>query len=490
MSQLIVPKKFVPRVYQTPMISHGLSLDRAALWGGMGVGKTVVMLSILQGLVMAGESAPTLILGPKRVARKVWTDECKKWNHLRGFSVIPLLGTPKDRLAALRMDAPVYTINYDNLVWLTEHFGEHWPFRTVVADEATRLKSLRVAVMTARNKDGSAGKTFLRRDGGKRALALADIAFAGKIRRFYQLTGTPSPNGLKDLWGQLWFLDAGRRLGNNYTAFMQRWFETGFDGYTIEPKKGAADEIHRLVGDICLSIDGADYFDLEKPIINVISVQLPRAAREKYRELWAKMKMQLEDHGRNVTAVNAAAPTQKSLQLSNGAVYVDQDADDDTDPRAKEWKPVHDEKLEALGSIIEESGGAPMLVCYQFRSDMARILKAFPQARVLQSEQDEDDFKAGKIPVLLLHPKSGGHGIDGFQHVCDTITFFAQDWNLEEHQQVIERIGPVRQAQAGFKRPITINYIIAEDTVDELVMERRESKKSVQQLLMEATKRR
>lgn len=473
---------YVPKVYQGPGTAHLLEHDRCALWAGMGTGKTSIVLTALDALYLAGETQPTLVVGPLRVARSVWANEVRKWEHLRDLSVVPIIGSEKDRLVAMRQDAPIYTTNYENLESLLEYWGERWPYRTVVLDEATRVKGVRLSFRTS-----TKGKEFIAGQGTKRAGALARIAHS-KIKRIWELTGTPAPNGLVDLWGQIWFLDAGRRLGRNITDFKKRWFVKSEGEYGSHPSEYAEKQIYAALADICLTIEGKDYFDLREPVINNVYVDLPPKARRLYQEMERDMFIQLETH--SAEAFNAAAKTQKLLQLACGAVYVDPLAEDDSSPRSKEWKEVHDEKLQALDSIVSELNGAQVLVVYEFRSDLARLRKAFPKARVLDTQQDEDDFKAGKFQVLLLHAASGGHGIDGFQNVCADICFFGHNWNLEQRLQVVERIGPVRQSQAGFDRHITIHNILARDTVDEVVLARIASKRSVQDLLLDAMKRR
>jgi SNF2 family DNA or RNA helicase len=219
-----------------------------------------------------------------------------------------------------------------------------------------------------------------------------------------------------------------------------------------------------------------------------VKVDLPPKVRRLYRDMEREMFIALAGH--EVEAVNAASKTIKCLQLANGAVYVDPAAGSDSHPKAREFVEVHDRKLEALGDIIGDAGGMPVLVAYQFKSDLARLLKAFPQGRHLKTEQDEDDFKAGRIPVLFAHPASAGHGIDGFQDVTNIIVFFGQWWDLELRDQIIGRIGPVRQLQSGLDRPVFVYDIVAEDTVDELVLARHDTKRSVQDLLLESMKRR
>ncbi len=475
-------KDFTPRPWQPLMLDHLYEHKRCALWAGMGMGKSPTTLSFLSVLYMAGESHPTLILGPLRVARTGWTNEAAKWTDFKNMSIVPIVGSETERLAALRYDAPIFTTNYENLVWLIEHFGDRWPFRTVIADESDSIKGHRISFRTHHKT----GKEFLAGQGAARAGALAKIAHT-KIERFIELTGTPSPNGLVDLWGQIWYLDRGQRLGRTFDSFKKRWFATGYDGHTVEPLQFADAQIHNAVKDICLTIDPKDWLPLDKPRINNVYVDLSPRSRALYKEMEKEMFVEIE--GRTSEALNAAARTQKCLQLANGAVYLDPAADCDEHPKAKEWKAIHDEKIEALKEIKGECAGANLLVCYEFKSDLARLLKAFPKGRAL-TNQTEEDFRQGKLSMLFIHPKSAGHGIDGWQNHCHNIVFFGHNWSLGQYQQVIERVGPVRQMQSETGKITCIHHIIARGTVDELVMERRETKRATQDILLEACKRR
>lgn len=451
---------FTPRAYQRQAVEHLLDTPRCALWAGMGLGKTVSTLSAVDTLQLV-DPRPVLVLAPLRVARSTWPDEARKWAHLHRIDVAPVVGNETQRLAALALDRPVYATNYEQLPWLIERLGHRWPFGTVIADESTRLKSFRLT------------------QGGKRAQALARVAHK-HVDRWINLTGTPSPNGLIDLWGQTWFLDAGGRLGRSFSAFVQRWFRLSHDGYRYEPLPFAQEQIQDKLRDLCLTIDPRDHFDLRAPIVNNIYVDLPPRARRLYRDMERELFAQIEQYG--VEAFNAASRAIKCLQLANGAAYVDE--------KAVEWRVVHDAKLEALGDIVEEAAGAPVLVAYHFRSDLARLQRAFPQGRVLdQQPQTIADWNAGRIPLLFAHPASAGHGLN-LQDGGNTLVFFGHWWNLEERTQIVERIGPVRQAQAGHDRPVFIHNIIARDTVDELVIARTESKRSVQDTLLEALKAR
>lgn len=449
------------------MIEHIINTPRCALFADLGVGKTSATLMALDSLSLAEEVYPALVIAPLIVARDTWPDEARRWKQMEHMSVMPVIGSEAERRAALQYKADIYTINIENLQWIVEHFGERWPFRTVVVDESRKLKSFRT------------------RQGGKRTAALAKVAHT-KIKRFIELTGAPAPNGLGDLWGQLWYLDAGQRLGRTYTAFKQRWFQKSHDGFNVDPLPFAQEQIQAAISDICLRVDATDYFDLIEPIPVPRYVDLPPKVRVKYREMEKEMFTRVED--RSVEAFNAAARTQKCLQLANGAVYVDPLVEGEESRGPKEWKELHDVKLQALESIVEEAGGSPVLVAYHFKSDKARLLKAFPKARDLSDSVQLREFKTGKYEVGLGHPASMGHGVDGLQDHCHRIAFFSMWWDLDQRDQIIGRVGPVRQFQAGHKRPVYIYDIIARGTVDELVLARHESKREVQDLLLEAMK--
>lgn len=456
---------FTPREYQHAIIDHVLNLQRGAVWAGMGMGKSVSTLTALDILEIT-EPGPALVLAPLRVAASTWPDEAKKWAHLTNVEVSAVVGTPEERRAALKRPATIYTTNYDNLPWLVEHYGDKWPFRKVVADESTKLKSFRL------------------QQGGKRAHALGRVAHC-KVDRFIELTGTPSPNGLQDLWGQAWFLDKGVRLGRSFEAFKSRWFQSiqvGSDRHAtrLDPLPFAQEQIEDRMRDLCLSLDARDYFDISEPIVNVIRVELPAKARRLYKDMEREMFLALEC-GTEVEAFNAASKTIKCLQLANGAIY--------TDDTCSAFADIHDAKLQALEDVIEEAAGMPVLVAYHFKSDLARLQRAFAKGRALDKDpQTIRDWNAGKIPVLFAHPASAGHGLN-LQDGGNILAFFGHWWDLEQYQQIIERIGPTRQAQAGHDRPVFIHHIVAADTMDELVMARRESKREVQDLLLEAMKR-
>lgn len=456
----MTPREFKPRPYQQLLIDHMLANERCAIWAGMGMGKTTSTLTVMDILRLLDDD-PILVIAPLRVATQTWLDEVEKWAHINHLHVRPIVGPLQARLAAVNATADIYTINYEQLPWLVEFWGDKWPYRTVVADESTKLKSFRL------------------RQGGKRPQALAQVAHT-RVKRFIELTGTPSPNGLIDLWGQIWFIDKGQRLGRTFSAFRDRWFTSHPSGFGYIPLKHAQNEIQALLSDICLTVEAKDWFDLKQPIVNDIYVDLPIKARKVYEDMEKQMFAELEC-GSALEAANAASRTIKCLQIANGAAY--------TDETGSAWTELHDLKLQALDEVIEEAAGMPVLVAYHFKSDLARLKRAFPQGREL--DKNPATLKAwnrGEIPVLFAHPASAGHGLN-LQDGGNILVFFGHWWNLEERQQIIERIGPTRQLQAGYDRPMFIHNIIARDTVDEMVIERINTKAEVQDILLAAMKR-
>lgn len=458
--------KFKPREYQKQIIASIIQNKRIAIFCSMGMGKTSSTLFALDYIKRLYDEGPALVLAPLRVASSTWVDEVAKWEEL-DLTISPIVGTQAQRLKALKVKADIYTTNYENIPWLIKTLGNDWRFTTIVADESTKLKGFRLGG-----------------GGGSRAKALAKVAFA-KVKRFIELTGTPSPNGLLDLWGQIYFIDHGERLGRTFSAYTQTYFTPRRVGatpfaVTYEPCEWAQNHIQNKLKDICISLNAADYFKLEDPIISLIPVTLPVQARKVYDDLQRDMYAQL-DTGEEIDAVSAAAKTVKCLQVASGAIYTED---------GKAWSVLHDEKIEALKSIVEEAAGMPVLVAYHWRSDLERLERAFPKGKVLDKDpQTIRAWNAGKIPILFAHPASAGHGLN-LQDGGNILVFFSHWWDLEQYQQIVERIGPTRQAQAGHARPVFLYHIVARDTVDELVIERRNSKKTVQDLLLDALKKR
>lgn len=456
---MIERKPYSPRPYAPSATEFLIRHQRCNLWAKPGMGKTAIAYTALDAMYLLGlESRPTLVLGPKRVATDVWPDEVLKWQHLRDVDVVAICGTQKQRTAALAREAAVYTTNYENLPWLVETLGDKWPFGTVVADESVKIKSFRL------------------RQGGKRAQALSKVAWT-HVNRWMNLTGYPAPNGLKDLWGQMWFIDQGKRLGRSFNAFQDRWFRTGYDGFSIVALPHAQAEIQALIADVTLTLDPRDWFDLREPVCTVVRVKLPAPAMKLYKEFEKTMFAELTC-GTELEVFNAAALTNKCLQIANGFAYHEGGV-----------KQVHDAKIEALEGLVDEIG-EPVLVGTAFVEDEQRILKVFgDRCALLATAQGMRDFKAGRKQIGLANPASIGHGTDGLQNVCNSVIFYGHDWNLDNRIQFVERVGDMRQFQAGLDRPTFIYDLVAEDTIEEDVLVRHASKASVQEILTTAMKR-
>lgn len=449
---------FIPRKPQIKMIYHALRYSACAIWASMGIGKTSAMLYVIAGILLIFEG-PVLIVAPKKVARKTWPDEFEKFEDFQHISVVNFAkGDLRYRQKLLRdpalFDTEVFIINYDNIKWFEEHITTDFTF--LVIDEATRIKSFRL------------------RKGSKRAKSL--LKLRKRSQRVVELTGTPAPNGIMDLWGQIYILDFGKRLGRTLSAFRDRWFTSRFLPTHVQytPIDNAVQGVSEQLKDICLAIRSEDYFDLEEVIETDVKVGLSDKAWKVYKDLEKEMYAKLES-GADIDAVNAADVTSKCLQCTSGALY--------TDDKCKEWEEIHTEKLDALESIVEESGGSPIIVCYHFRHEVPRILKRFPQCvRLTNDDSLIDKWNEGKIPMLLLHPASAGHGLN-MQYGGNIIVYYTQWWDFEQDAQVLERIGPMRQMQAGFKRNVFRYNIIVDGSIDLRVKMAREYKLSVNEAL-------
>lgn len=441
-----------------------------------------------------GEANRLLVISTKRICTMVWPRAIREWSNFQHLSCAVAVGTPAQRLEAIRAGADVTLVNFENLPWLIEVLNGEWLWDTVICDESTRLKSLRID-----SRVSSTGKEFLRQSGGSsRAAAIARIAHS-KIRNWLNFTGTPCSNGLIDLWGQQWFIDSGKALGRTFSSFEERWFRTvqvGQDAFArrLEPYPHADPEIKALLRPTTITIEAKDFMDLPPLVKNVVPVALSKPAQKAYREM--EKEFFLEWKGKEHEAVSAGSKSMKCRQIASGALYVDESlyaADENgVVKRGKTtYDTIHDAKIEALLDIAEEAAGAPVLVGYYFKSSLDRILKAVPKAEYFDDNpRTLERFIRGEIPVLCAHPKSAGHGIDGMQESCNTAVFFDLDWNLEEHEQLIERIGPTRQAQSGHQRAVFIHYLLAEGTLDGEMVERLETKASVQDSVKLAMKRR
>ena len=398
------------------------------------------------------------MIAPKKVAEGTWTREKDKWDHTRILRVSPVLGSQAKRIRALNTPADLYIINRENVCWLVDYYRNSWPFDMVVVDESSSFKS----------------------HSAKRFKALAGVS--GKIDRMVELTGTPSPNGLEDLWSQVYLLDGGERLGKRYTQFRERYFQPdrrGADGmvYSYAAKPGTEQSILDKISDICISMKAEDYLQLPDITYHEIPVELDARAEKAYRELERKMVLELPED-EEISVTSAAALSNKLLQLANGAVY-------DEDRSVHE---VHGCKIEAFLELVESLQGKPVLVFYNFQHDRERILKALSgsglRVRELKTTRDEDDWNAGLIDVLLTHPASSAYGLN-LQQGGNHVVWFGLTWNYELYTQANKRLH--RQGQT---EKVIIHHLVCTGTRDEDVMRALEKKDDVQNWVMESLKAR
>ncbi len=464
------PVPYTPREYQKIATRFILNTPRCNLWAVPGMGKTSTVYSVLDLLTMCGSNFfPALVIAPKKVCELTWPAEQKKWLDFKGLKVVSILGEADARDDALMSKGDVFLINYDNIQWLMDRLKrKKWPFRIVIADESTKLKSFRGSWRVNEH-----GTRWLQTSGpgGVRAKALA--AIAEHVGRWINLTGTPATNGLKDLWGQNWFVDFGERLGDSYGDYMKRWFFENPYSRVVEIRHPACEqEIYAKLADVSLALRTEDWFDVKEPLLFRREVELPPEARKLYDIMERDFFIQIGE--KEINAVNAAVLSSKLLQIASGAVYGSE----------KSVSHIHDANIEALRSIVAELG-EPLLVAYWFKFEIPMLKKAFPEFRVFTGKAEEDLWNRGKISMMGVHPASAGHGTN-LQVGGRAIAHFTHTWDLELKLQVNERIGPTRQIQAGFDRNVLQFEICARDTMDDVVLERQQKKLSILDALMQA----
>lgn len=452
-------REFIPHKYQLTAINHVINVPKCGLFLDMGLGKTVSTLTAIKELKYNRfQVNKVLIIAPKKVAEGTWSKEKDKWNHTKDFRVSLVLGSQQKRIKALSVNADLYIINRENIPWLVDYLRNDWYFDTVVIDESSSFKNSR----------------------SKRFKALKMVL--PKINRLIELTGTPSPNGVEDLWAQIYLLDQGIRLEKYITHFRAKYMEPNkrnrsqiFD-YKI--KDGVYDSIINKISDICISMKSEDYLELPDLSYNEIPVILNDKARRDYDKMERDFVLELEGAEDEITAVNAAALSNKLLQISNGAVY----------DSSGIYTEVHDAKIEAFLELVERLQGKSLLVFYNFQHDRDRIKRALEKSdlvvKELKTTQDEDDWNAGKIDILLTHPASAAYGLnlqEGGNHVC----WFGLSWNLEHYQQANKRLH--RQGQ---KEKVIIHHLVTQGTRDEDVMRALDNKAGVQEEIMQSLKAR
>ncbi len=451
--------EFRPHDYQKHCIAKIIETKKVGLFLDMGLGKTVTTLTAIRELKYDRFAVRrVLVIAPKKVAEGTWTKEKDKWDHTRLLRVSRVLGSRAKRIQALNTPADIYITNRENVCWLVDYYRNSWPFDMVVVDESSSFKS-----HTA-----------------KRFKALASVR--SRIERLVELTGTPSPNGLEDLWSQVYLLDGGERLGRRYTHFRERYFQPdkrGADGmiYSYAAKPGTEQGILERISDICISMKAEDYLQLPDLVYHEIPVELDAKAERAYRELERKMVLQLPEE-EEISVASAAALSNKLLQLANGALY-------DEDRGVHE---IHGCKVEAFLELVESLQGKPVLVFYNFQHDRQRILQALSgsglRVRELRTVQDEEDWNARQIDILLAHPASSAYGLN-LQQGGNHAVWFGLTWNYELYTQANKRLH--RQGQG---EKVIIHHLVSSGTRDEDVMKALRMKDDVQGWVMESLKAR
>ena len=449
--------KFIPYPHQKAGIDWLLEKHAACLFWGMGTGKTVTTLTAIDRLLHDYlEDGPALIIAPKRVAENTWSKEAAKWEHLQHLRVCRIMGTAKQRQAALvsifdGSFADIYVINRENVVWLIETLGGRWPFPIVVIDELSSFKSAQA----------------------KRWKALRRVR--GRIRRIIGLTGTPRPNGLEDLWPEMYLLDQGGRLGRTLTAFRARYLVpekmNGHIVYSYRPREGAEAEVYDRLADLCMSIRKEDVLQLPGQIYEDIELTPPPALLRRYRQFERDKVLECLDEAGDIIAGTEASLTNKLLQFANGAIY-------DMDGRVHE---LHTIKLDALEEMVEAAGGDPVLVLYAYRHDADRIRKRIP-SRALDTPEDIDAWNRGEIPVALAHPASCSHGLN-LQQGGHIIIWFGLTWNWEYYAQANERLN-----RPGQQHVCRVYHLILQGTHDARVLQALKNKESGNQRAIDALK--
>lgn len=467
--ELLTPENL--RNYQWRLLKFIIDHPFCAVFVGMGLGKTISTLSAIKHLFHKDRiTGPVLVVAPIRVIRGVWRQEALKWSHTRKLTFNLVHGSAKARMQALARPAHVYLINPEGIKWLIEFyvrlcrgdmekFKLKWPFKMLVVDESTFFK------------DGST----LRFKALKRALPL--------FERRVILTGTPTPNSLMQLWAQMFLVDMGARLGLTFTGFRDRFFEKqDFMGYNYSLRDGAKAYIDRLLRPIVIALHDADWLELPPLVKAYIRVDLPERAQKMYEDFEREMFLELDTA--EVEAMHAATLTQRCHQIANGAIYAL-----DKETAVKDWYVLHDAKIEALKEYIEELNGERAIIAYTFKHDLARLRAVLPDAPVMgptNTEKIVTEWMEGKHQFVLIHPQSGGHGVNNLQIGCRRVLFFSIPWSGEHFHQLIARVGPARRT--GEKEPTIVHHIVANRTVDEAILLALERKDTSQRELLDALK--
>ena len=440
--------------YQKYCVNKILNTKNLGLFLDMGLGKTLISLTAIKELMYNRFSVnKVLIIAPKKVAEATWQNEIEKWDDLKLLRYSTVLGSEKQRIKALNTPADIYIINRDNVVWLVDLYQNAWPFDMVICDEFSSFKNHQA----------------------KRFKALGSIK--PHIKKLVGLTGTPSPNGLLDLWAQVFLLDGGQRLSPSFYSFRNAYFEGDYMGYSYKPRLFTEKTITDKISDICISMKADDYLELPECVENIIPVVLSPKAEKAYRSMERDAVLEIENAD-DIDAASAAALSTKLLQLANGAIY----------DEYKNYHEIHDCKIEAFMETLEQLQGKNVLVFYNFKHDYERLEAALKKAKInfrkLETKEDQKDWNDGKIRVLLTHPASSAYGLN-LQEGGNHVVWFGLTWNYELYIQANKRLH--RQGQ---KEKVIIHHLVTKGTRDEDVMEALKHKEGVQNYVLDSLKAR
>jgi len=448
--------------YQLGMINWMLTNDKCALWAGVGLGKTVTALTAISNLLETKSVQKILVIAPLRVAKFVWSQEIDKWEHLKHLKCAVLHGTAKKRKELLADPAPIHVINKELVQWLvTEQAGRRkWAYDCVILDESSAFKN-------------------------PRSKRLKYLKMANhKINRMIQLTGTPASNGLLNIWSQMFLLDNGDRLGRTFSVYKDTYFDSDYMGYNWTLKDGSKEDIYLKIADKCMTMKKEDYLELPKCSKNFIYMNMEGEFLNQYTELEREFVLILQNEA--ITAQQAGVLSNKLLQFCGGAVYSDGNIQDGVVLQNitgnKSWVTLSTAKIDALKDVMEESSGEPMLVAYNYKHELARLMEAFPNGRTIKTEKDIDDWNSGDAPIMFVHPASTGHGLN-LQYGGSNLVWFSLTWDLEAYDQLNGRLD--RQGQT---KPVFIHHLVFRDSIEERILERLENKQITQTDLLNAMK--
>lgn len=436
--------------YQERAITFIKDVKKCALFIEMGLGKTISVLTALTDVMDSMLAVRVLVVAPLRVANTVWKQEAQRWAQTKHLKVEVCTGTAARRLMHLMKDADIHVINVDVLPWFVATFIEKWRWDVLVIDESSMFK----------NSDTLRFRTIKK--------------VRNRFRYVIELTGTPTPNSMSEIWPQMFIIDGGQRLGKSYGAFQSMYFQkTDYLGYKYELKRGALAVIHNRISDCVMSLQAKDYLELPDRVNVSVEIELPDTTMRQYKELYKESLLQLEGND-EVTAMNAAVMANKLLQICNGAIYVND---------SKDYRELHKAKLDALEELIDENSGENILVAYAYKHDLERLIKRFRQAVAMDKKAETiAAWNRGEIPLLLAHPMSAGHGLN-LQFGGSMIIWFSMTWSLEQYLQFNARLH--RQGQ---EKPVRVIHIVAKDTIDFEIMDILTRKDANQKMLLECFK--